>query len=126
MISQKKNAHWPQNIYAVKYLVSSLVLTFYLFQMVINFQKCLVKLGLLHLISTNICIWIFTIVLEASASYVHVDYLIPDINNLPITSNDQGLGLSIGGMNESNLNASSKYKETRQMHIDIVKTTTDQ
>ena len=54
----------------------------------INFHKPLVKLGLLHLIATNVCIWIFTIVLEASASYAHVDYMMPGASNLPNTHNN--------------------------------------
>ena len=78
--------------------------------MVINFQKGLVKLGLLHLIATNICIWIFTIVLEASASYTHVDYMIPDLNYPPISNNDQGLKLSFSAVNESSLNTSGEYE----------------
>ena len=77
--------------------------------MVINFHKCLIKLGLLHLISANICIWIFTIVLEASASYAHVDYMLPDINYLPISNNDQGSNLSPGVMNGSFTNATGTY-----------------
>ena len=86
-----------------------------MFQMVINFQKCIVKLGLLHLIATNICIWIFTIVLEASASYTHVDYMIPDINYLAISNNDQGLKLSFSAVNESFINTSGEYVETNTL-----------
>ena len=51
------------------------LLTKIYFQVIVNFHKPLVRLGLLHLIATNICDWAMTVSLEATEAFVHAMHL---------------------------------------------------
>lgn len=69
-------------------LVYVFALTFFVFKnhrVVINFHHRLVKLGLMHTLATNICIWFITLILETSESYFYLEYG-KKANNTPYTN----------------------------------------
>ncbi|KAK6172603.1 hypothetical protein SNE40_016226 [Patella caerulea] len=69
----------------VLHLIFTFVQTFFLFKnhkLVIDKHKAAVRFGLMHLLATNICVWLVTAIMETSEDYNQLNYIVMKNSNL--------------------------------------------
>jgi len=72
-------------------LVFTIIQTYFIFknhQLVLGFQKCWMKLGLLHVIATNLSIWAITVILEATESVITAGHG-PNLTSIPLLNRER-------------------------------------